>query len=440
MSLSRPPAGSSPLARGTLIPCGLHRLHLRFIPARAGNTERRDRSYRRFAVHPRSRGEHRTSSGCSTPSRGSSPLARGTPTGWGTLLSGRPQPPAGRFIPARAGNTPPPRAAVAVRSVHPRSRGEHQCGLRSSPSESGSSPLARGTPARGWPGAFVTRFIPARAGNTCNLPPAVLLMAVHPRSRGEHDLAVRRRRVNAGSSPLARGTRDADPARLDADRFIPARAGNTIIVTLRSTVAPVHPRSRGEHPVLPIWAASASGSSPLARGTLTGSPTRKLVLRFIPARAGNTTSTFASSRTLSVHPRSRGEHIFPSEVTSAEYGSSPLARGTPDCKLYQVVVARFIPARAGNTASFGAADGVLPVHPRSRGEHSVSVNRNRSRYGSSPLARGTLLNPPRVPASDRFIPARAGNTCPARFPSDSRPVHPRSRGEHRVVAAGQAVA
>ena len=70
--------GSSPLARGTRLYSGFHRLARRLIPAHAGNTVKRDATIDLSTAHPRSRGEHPNV--CQVPKSelGSSPLARGT--------------------------------------------------------------------------------------------------------------------------------------------------------------------------------------------------------------------------------------------------------------------------------------------------------------------------------------------------------------------------
>ena len=220
---------------------------------------------------------------------------------------------AARSIPARAGNTgrnarhsfcffgPSPlargtrhgsRRCSSLRTVHPRSRGEHAAGLHAA--------------------GDVARSIPARAGNTSRCAASSAAGSVHPRSRGEHG---RRRQPNAqrersiparagntscftarwktffGPSPLARGTHLRELAHDLGVRSIPARAGNTVVGA--GTLA------------------SGSGPSPLARGTR-------------PALAG----TFGAG---AVHPRSRGEH-------------QPRPRRSN--RLH-----RSIPARAGNTAA-----------------------------------------------------------------------------------------
>ena len=504
--LSKPDIGSSPLARGT------RRIRIppwewiRFIPARAGNTQTPRRGRRSPAVHPRSRGEHPPPAFSLGMVVGSSPLARGT------LVPMPPGAARGRFIPARAGNTGGVGADGLGSAVHPRSRGEHVCVTREGPMAGGSSPLARGTrdvrrlvhpldrfiPARAgntvtaslprglWHGSSplargtlvgrdrpesANRFIPARAGNTvtASLPRGLwhgssplargtlvgrdrpesanrFIPAragntgpsswypdgrpVHPRSRGEHSFVVAGFLGKIGSSPLARGTRlaEANPPRWV--RFIPARAGNTVSAPVQLDQSKVHPRSRGEHRGQSSKRTFPAGSSPLARGTHAAPVRRADPVRFIPARAGNTASSTSRQRAASVHPRSRGEHVTSSTLRISTSGSSPLARGTRPGQADAAGLLRFIPARAGNTPPRPPRRRRSSVHPRSRGEHLLMAADAQWTDGSSPLARGTL-RPSSAPRSRiRFIPARAGNTCGRPPWPASRAVHPRSRGEH----------
>ena len=213
-----------------------------------------------------------------------------------------------------------------------------------------------------------------------------------------------------GSSPLARGTRCQPAPEWRSARFIPARAGNTELVTGLQGRPAVHPRSRGEHNAAATTPISAYGSSPLARGT----PLRKALpacrLRFIPARAGNTAAWPRGGTQRPVHPRSRGEHALEHVRAACEGGSSPLARGTRG------------PAACSRSPS--------PVHPRSRGEHLEGGANRHDVSGSSPLARGTRQDQGRGDHCVRFIPARAGNTPAGRLHRPASAVHPRSRGEH----------
>ena len=212
---------------------------------------------------------------------------------------------------------------------------------------------------------------------------------VHPRSRGEHVRAGWRAAADPGSSPLARGTRTTTYGKDAAIRFIPARAGNTTPTRARRSPRTVHPRSRGEHAGGRSGGLAYAGSSPLARGTLEGRWHGHPQRRFIPARAGNTWDVALPGRFTAVHPRSRGEHGRARRGMAWLGGSSPLARGTRRHRFACRMDARFIPARAGNT--FGESRHPPPptVHPRSRGEHTQSAAGLPGVDGSSPLARGT---------------------------------------------------
>ena len=295
--------GSSPLARGTRrVRDDIHALH-RFIPARAGNTPCARRDLQRRSVHPRSRGEHVPMTADDWRRVGSSPLARGT------RLHLRQCYRLERFIPARAGNTYGIARGLPQAPVHPRSRGEHVAIRRMMSVHRGSSPLARGTLGTPSDIPLTRRFIPARAGNTPPGPRRSATRPVHPRSRGEHAWCDAEGLRCDGSSPLARGTRAGEALGGEPDRFIPARAGNTLETIARC--------------------GRATGSSPLARGTHETPLYYAALDRFIPARAGNTGGRQLRGRAYPVHPRSRGEHQIQADPHSRDIGSSPLARGTP---------------------------------------------------------------------------------------------------------------
>ena len=233
------------------------------------------------------------------------------------------------LIPARAGNTATERGQAREPSAHPRSRGEHKSGSLDPLQPLGSSPLTRGTCSRlrGEPPP-PSRLIPARAGSTLMLGHVLLVRRAHPRSRGEHYHKQAKQMRDRDSSPLARGTRSpAAPLHRNA-RLIPARAGNTTRASPSLVPSSAHPRSRGEHQLLDLCRSRNYGSSPLARGTLIALIGSVLVLRLIPARAGNTPGLSPPRRQWSAHPRSRGEHVLLKSGSVFDSGSSPLARGT----------------------------------------------------------------------------------------------------------------
>ena len=291
---------------------------------------------------PRLRGELSSLDEAPITKPGSSPLTRGThrlPLWF---------PPKWRFIPAYAGNSLLFAKRIPLHSVHPRLRGE-------------LGSLHSKFQGIAW-------FIPAYAGNSkCGLPPRNR-SSVHPRLRGE----------------LAH----AFPLVLAGARFIPAYAGNSSRMKFLIAWSTVHPRLRGE----------------LTYGTHT-----------IPPRP--------------VHPRLRGELRSGEKSSSPLIGSSPLTRGTQAVGGRDKIVVRFIPAYAGN--SWQTACGLLlrPVHPRLRGELFRILLNWFSCNGSSPLTRGTRLVIALMVLINRFIPAYAGNSPFGFHTLNNVSVHPRLRGE-----------
>ena len=79
-------------------------------------------------------------------------------------------------------------------------------------------------------------------------------------------------------------------------------------------------------------------------------------------------------------------------ITLTVFGSSPLARGTLILGQPTEGRLRLIPARAGNTYHAHRSAMPSPAHPRSRGEHPLNLNNAKKYLGSSPLARGTLFH------------------------------------------------
>ena len=294
-----------------------------------------------------------------------------------------------RFIPAHAGNTAGYTYNVLLNTVHPRTRGEHSAGLFSVSQKAGSSPHTRGTR---WPAHAVpwsSRFIPAHAGNTRSSCASCRACTVHPRTRGEHYDSSQHAIYCRGSSPHTRGTRTVRIMASMVSRFIPAHAGNTFDVPQRDAWGPVHPRTRGEHSKPSRLSADFTGSSPHTRGTRGGQVPPHDVGRFIPAHAGNTYRYDDLQRHIPVHPRTRGEHDVLCNKQVVGFGSSPHTRGTRTPIQSARPCRRFIPAHAGNTPSSRPRAGSPPVHPRTRGEHPAPGPERGDQPGSSPHTRGT---------------------------------------------------
>ena len=153
-------------------------------------------------------------------------------------------------------------------------------------------------------------------------------------------------------------------------------------------------------------------------------------LGLIPARAGTTYRAASEWQGLRAHPRSRGDHAISSRPRRTLPGSSPLARGPRDQGRLGIAAARLIPARAGTTWWARALRPAPGAHPRSRGDHTVIAFLVVLIAGSSPLARGPRVVTPYQGKHLGLIPARAGTTLPA--PPLVKPLraHPRSRGDH----------
>ena len=193
--------GSSPLARGLPTPTQRTPATSGIIPARAGFTFPCTANSQPGKDHPRSRGVYRTHYRNQAHLLGSSPLARGLRRGC-RGLRGR-----DRIIPARAGFTQPSSPSWNCSRDHPRSRGVYTTILSFLELFTGSSPLARGLPFLGDATVGDWRIIPARAGFTDVLDALPKRHADHPRSRGVYLAVALDRRLQGGSSPLARGLR-----------------------------------------------------------------------------------------------------------------------------------------------------------------------------------------------------------------------------------------
>ncbi len=175
---------------------------------------------------------------------------------------------------------------------------------------------------------------------------------VYPRWRGEHKRLSQHIITVCGLSPLARGTRA--PSRAD-----------------RADTA-VYPRWRGEHERAEQNIIPENGLSPLARGTLRRNAPGARNIRFIPAGAGNTLLILLRCYDQTVYPRWRGEHGRWADIQALCDGLSPLARGTLAIMYDELPKYRFIPAGAGNTAPWLIHRLAAPVYPRWRGEHTRS--------------------------------------------------------------------
>ena len=281
------------------------------------------------------------------------------------------------------------------------------------------------------------RFIPARAGNSRTAPGPNSPTPVHPHACGEQCVAFSRRSTHSGSSPRVRGTVPCVRTPDHRLRFIPARAGNSSSPRRLPSRSSVHPRACGEQIATRAGIIIRSGSSPRVRGTASIPERHSRRDRFIPARAGNGRNGRLKPSTSTVHPRACGEQSSGRRKVISSSGSSPRVRGTEACDAISPRPMRFIPARAGNRSAAVQPDAPPPVHPRACGEQSTVQPAPQVLRGSSPRVRGTGITRSMLLAERRFIPARAGNSRRHRTQSSNRAVHPRACGEQIQAAFSQ---
>ena len=156
--------------------------------------------------------------------------------------------------------------------------------------------------------------------------------------------------------------------------IIPARAGFTTASSGSILLGQDHPRSRGVYVVASLDELYPVGSSPLARGLLTGIRTVAYSVGIIPARAGFTKLGYTYVLEDGDHPRSRGVYGGVSCVVGGLEGSSPLARGLRRGGGPPPGRRRIIPARAGFTPGDVIVSGTQTDHPRSRGVYCTMTS------------------------------------------------------------------
>ena len=167
---------------------------------------------------------------------------------------------------------------------------------------------------------------------------------------------------------------------------------------------------RGEHRIESAWMGARAGSSPHARGARGGEETVCACSGIIPACAGSTCEVGGNGIGVRDHPRMRGEHCRLLRLAAHRRGSSPHARGA----LLEMTPRSFedgiIPACAGSTSADSAIITHSWDHPRMRGEHRHMDMTRFWWQGSSPHARGAHeLDLGRAGVAG-IIPACAGST------------------------------
>ncbi len=240
-----------------------------------------------------------------------------------------------------------------------------------SASSCGSPPHAWGAPSPVQVVESRARFTPTRVGSTSSKPPCNRVTAVHPHTRGEHSSTSLSRSTTVGSPPHAWGARGEGVGRSRPGRFTPTRVGSTQRSCLCSPPRTVHPHTRGEHTRAARRTGSACGSPPHAWGAPLREGDEGFGERFTPTRVGSTYVLTPPFTTQAVHPHTRGEHHWGQVSSDAEPGSPPHTWGARPPALVRSALMRFTPTRVGSTGKGTVPALRFPVHPHTRGEHRI---------------------------------------------------------------------
>ena len=132
-----------------------------------------------------------------------------------------------------------------------------------------------------------------------------------------------------------------------SQRSIPAGAGEPVLGRRLGDGAQVYPRGCGGTSIPSCSATRTRGLSPRVRGNLPQRDVRAVVIRSIPAGAGEPQICFDVSPFSAVYPRGCGGTSVSTKTIFIYLGLSPRVRGNPASTRSRGVDARSIPAGAG---------------------------------------------------------------------------------------------
>ena len=167
-----------------------------------------------------------------------------------------------------------------------------------------------------------------------------------------------------GLSPRGRGKPHRDDLLGWGLRSIPAWAGETLTAGFCANSPEVYPRVGGGNGcALPAtWAIG--GLSPRGRGKLAITIASHLLVRSIPAWAGETAERNVGSNEKRVYPRVGGGNAGLVRLPGQLLGLSPRGRGKPGARGSGVAAGWSIPAWAGETTPPPRRTPAIPVYPR----------------------------------------------------------------------------
>ena len=185
---------------------------------------------------------------------------------------------------------------------------------------------------------------------------------------------------------------------------------------------------RGATPRCGGLVCGLGGLSPHARGNLKVNIPAKLILRPIPACAGQPKRYWLTRRTAWAYPRMRGATCLADDAVGLQKGLSPHARGNRSGRAAGHAIRGPIPACAGQPIRPGNCSPANRAYPRMRGATSTALAGPRMGRGLSPHARGNQIDARHFQVNSGPIPACAGQPPRQRSGRGHRRAYPRMRG------------
>src|SRR5205085_1046028 len=130
------------------------------------------------------------------------------------------------------------------------------------------------------------RFTPTRVGTSWPNDGNVCSLSVHPHTRGDIPLPLRRHQASAGSPPHAWGHPATVSGRGPRRRFTPTRVGTSGSPRHTTSAPSVHPHTRGDIMIRSHSEGLTAGSPPHAWGHPADQRRIAACLRFTPTRVG----------------------------------------------------------------------------------------------------------------------------------------------------------
>ena len=336
-------------------------------------------------------------------------------------------------IPACAGEAIAPGRHQRDCQVYPRVCGGSTTSCTKPSSTGGLSPRVRGKPPTPPGQAGTPGSIPACAGEALPGKFRRRRRRVYPRVCGGSGGPSERDGRRPGLSPRVRGKLIAIPFTLPFVRSIPACAGEAPPMQTPNQCRRVYPRVCGGSVADGDGRAYALGLSPRVRGKRRHRKGVFVVARSIPACAGEADDQQPAGLFLAVYPRVCGGSGTFSLMSTLVTGLSPRVRGKPSASCTACYCSGSIPACAGEAQILQGVDDARRVYPRVCGGSAVGRGDNGCMHGLSPRVRGKPFPVGFAAYAAWSIPACAGEAgCRWTTSSMSR-VYPRVCGGSRLV-------